>query len=50
MKARNLSVDCRFPQDGDDFRFLLLQSFRFFLEREFKKNSFRIASSKAARL
>lgn len=50
MRTCNPSVDCRFPQDGEDFRFLLLQSFRFFLEKELQKDGFRPASSRAGRM
>lgn len=50
MSAHNISVDCRYTQDGNDFQILLFQSFRFFLERELKNNNFRFAFSKAARL
>ncbi len=49
MRTDPPPVDCRFSQDGDDFRLLLFQSFRFFLERELQKGGFKPASLKAGR-
>jgi len=49
MSARKILVDCRFSDEGEDFRLLLAQSFHFFLERELKNNKFKLAFSKAVR-
>ncbi len=47
MNARKIPVECSFSDEGDDFRLLLAQSFRFFLERELKNNKFKLDFSKA---